>query len=309
MPDGLLQYILELLNQIASPVVLGSGLEHYSQASVRCLIAEGILKETEAAEEIPRPARYGYGGDLVVRRTAIGLFGVADGDDFCEPVPLTEDDVRQYAISVPGLVEKLRKENGIVGNGFHVDRGVVAVGQKVVHGFGVVEVYISLPNNHPDLILGRLMRLENMGQKVALLTPAPLAQPTEHRRILAGCGVVVIPLMPVAESDALELDWQMALGVPAMFGAGESEAQGKRRPAARSIGSPEALKAVQKYMEERGWGITQFAGQVGTTDRTFRNFLKRGKMRRSSFETMAEQMGLSVEQLLRGELPQKSRSR
>ncbi|MGC8793979.1 MAG: hypothetical protein ACP5U2_11375 [Bryobacteraceae bacterium] len=74
----------------------------------------------------------------------------------------------------------------------------------------------------------------------------------------------------------------------------------------RSAGSPEAVRAVMTYMEDRGWGITQFATQAGTTDRTLRNFLKSGKMRRSTFEAMAERMGLSTEQLLRGELPTKN---
>jgi hypothetical protein len=74
----------------------------------------------------------------------------------------------------------------------------------------------------------------------------------------------------------------------------------------RSAGSPQAVRAVVAYMEGRGLGVTQFAIQVDTTDRTVRNFLKRGKMRRSSFETMAARMGLTTEQLLRGEAPKKA---
>jgi len=74
----------------------------------------------------------------------------------------------------------------------------------------------------------------------------------------------------------------------------------------RSAGSPQAVRAVVAYMEGRGLGVTQFATQVDTTDRTVRNFLKRGKMRRSSFKTMAARMGLTTEQLLRGEVPKET---
>ena len=87
----------------------------------------------------------------------------------------------------------------------------------------------------------------------------------------------------------------------------ESTPQSDKRPrVARSIGSPAAVKAALAYMQERGWGYTQFATQMDTTDRTVRNFLKTGKMRRSSFETMAARMGLTTEQLLRGELLKKT---
>jgi hypothetical protein len=39
------------------------------------------------------------------------------------------------------------------------------------------------------------------------------------------------------------------------------------------------------------------------TDRTVRRFLEKGEVQRANFKTMAEGMGLTAEQLLRGELP------
>ena len=79
----------------------------------------------------------------------------------------------------------------------------------------------------------------------------------------------------------------------------------KRLP--RSIGTPESVNAAIAYMESKGLTETQFGNQFQSTDRTVRNFRKSGKMRRSTFEAMAKSMGLTIEQLLRGELPKSDR--
>lgn len=79
----------------------------------------------------------------------------------------------------------------------------------------------------------------------------------------------------------------------------------KRLP--RSIGTPAAVNAAVRYMEARGLTETQFGNQFQSTDRTVRSFRKSGKMRRSTFEAMAKSMGLSIEQLLRGETPKSDR--
>jgi hypothetical protein len=70
-----------------------------------------------------------------------------------------------------------------------------------------------------------------------------------------------------------------------------------------TIGSAAAVQAVLKYIRAKGLDTTQFANQAQTTDRTIRRFLKRGLVRRSTFDLMAAGMGLSREELLRGELP------
>ncbi len=76
---------------------------------------------------------------------------------------------------------------------------------------------------------------------------------------------------------------------------------GAKRP--QSIGTPEAVNAAMAYMGSKGLTETQFGNQFQSTDRTVRNFRKSGKMRRSTFEAVATSMGLTIEQLLRGELP------
>lgn len=75
----------------------------------------------------------------------------------------------------------------------------------------------------------------------------------------------------------------------------------KRLP--RSIGTPEAVSAAIEYMQSKGLTETQFGNEFQTTDRTLRSFLQKGTMRRANFEAMATSIGITVEQLLIGELP------
>lgn len=71
----------------------------------------------------------------------------------------------------------------------------------------------------------------------------------------------------------------------------------------RSVGSEAAVAAVRDYIAAKALTLTMFGNQFDTTDRTLRRFLKDGKMRRTNFEAMADSIGVSSEQLLRGELP------
>jgi hypothetical protein len=71
----------------------------------------------------------------------------------------------------------------------------------------------------------------------------------------------------------------------------------------RSVGSEAAVAAVRDYIAAKALTLTMFGNQFDTTDRTLRRFLKEGKMRRANFEAMADSIGVSSEQLLRGELP------
>ena len=304
MPETPLQTVLSLLDQVTAPVVQHGMVAHHPPEALRLLVDEGMLRETSRATDILRPQRYGPGADLVVRETARGIFGVADGGDFCAPVALNEDDVRQYEVRLSGLVEKIRKENGIDGTGCQSDGGLVYVGERVVAGHGVVVVYLSLPNNNPDAVLARLKRLDAPGTRgtVALLTPRALPQSTEFRRLAVEDGVIAVSLMQVAATGGLSLDWERCLGAP---GSTEepTAVPARERKVQRSIGSAAAVQAVHDYMAARGLTETQFGNQFQTTDRTLRNFLKTGKMRRANFEAMAASIGATVEQLLAGKLP------
>ena len=74
-----------------------------------------------------------------------------------------------------------------------------------------------------------------------------------------------------------------------------------RQRMSRSLGTPEAVQAVTQYLQHTQMTDTQFGNQFQTTDKTVRKFLNSGQMRRSNFEEMAKSMGLTIEQLLRGE--------
>lgn len=80
-------------------------------------------------------------------------------------------------------------------------------------------------------------------------------------------------------------------------------AAGDRGPVPRSVGSPEAVSAVKQYIHSRGLSQTEFSIEAGVSERTLRSFLASGKMRRSSLDGVARAMGVTLEQLLRGELP------
>lgn len=74
-------------------------------------------------------------------------------------------------------------------------------------------------------------------------------------------------------------------------------------PVERSVGSAEAAAAVRQYINAKAITLTAFGIEIGTTERTVRRFLKDGRMRRANFEAMANAIGITAEQLLRGELP------
>ena len=60
-----------------------------------------------------------------------------------------------------------------------------------------------------------------------------------------------------------------------------------------------AAARVRAYMAEKGVGQTELATRAGMTDRTLRNFLKTGRLRRQNFDDLAAAIGISKEQLLK----------
>lgn len=73
----------------------------------------------------------------------------------------------------------------------------------------------------------------------------------------------------------------------------------KRLPS--SITSPVAAKRMEEYLRNKPIGQTEFAGKVGTTDRTLRRFRKTGTVRRDIFDAIAGQMGTTRDGLLKPE--------
>src|SRR3990172_3580971 len=103
LSESLLDFVLTRLDQVESPVFLHRELERFPPEQLKAQLSEGLLRETSRATEIPRPVHIPGGGDLIVCQTAKGLFCVADEDDYFDPIPLTDDDVRQYEVSLPKL--------------------------------------------------------------------------------------------------------------------------------------------------------------------------------------------------------------
>jgi hypothetical protein len=66
-----------------------------------------------------------------------------------------------------------------------------------------------------------------------------------------------------------------------------------------TINCPRAARKMEAYLETNGIGLTAFANQVGTTDRTLRSFRKTGKVKRSIFDDIAKAMGTTKEDLLK----------
>ena len=96
MTDTLLGLVLERLDLLEAPVYSHREASAFP-AELERLRREGVLVEGAGASEVRGPG----GTYLEVRRTAGGLYGVAAGDSYVKPVPLAEDDVREYEVSLP----------------------------------------------------------------------------------------------------------------------------------------------------------------------------------------------------------------
>jgi len=295
-----LQHILRSLDEVECPVVLGSDLAPFPCDAVNRLIAEGVLRETSHAEEIPRPARFGPGAGLLVRRADRGVFGVANEEDYCKPVPLNEEDIRQYAISIWGVVEKIRKENEIAGSGSQSDNGIISVGDKVIAGRSL-EVWLLVGHLEMDVLLGRLRRLGSSDRERIVLTPLTIPGKTELQGLLRDDRTVLTSLYPLAGDNKMVVDWPEIARCRA---SGPALLTRKKVTGKRTTGSPEAVAAVEVFMAAKALNRAEFSVQAGMTEPTLRRFLETGELQRSSFKLMAERMGLTPEALLRGELPE-----
>ena len=215
MTETLLHFVLQRLDQIECPVFFHREFERFSDEELRALRAEGILRETSRATEIPRPKHLPPGGDLIVRQTSKGMFGVANEDDYFDPIPLTEDDIRQYDVSLPKLAAAIRRDNGISGSGLENHDGLIPLGQKSVEGIGSLNVYFSIMNADQKDFLSRCQRLERSprSQRIVMLTPRGVALSPEGRRILDASGIIVAAMDNALDLRSFSIDWIGILGV------------------------------------------------------------------------------------------------
>ena len=216
MTESLLGFVFTRLDQIESPLFLHRELEKFSANGLAELVSEGLLRETSNATEISRSTHLPAGGDLIVRQTSKGLFGVADEDDYFDPIPLTDNDVRRYEVSLTKLAARIRRENDIHGANSENHNGLVALGQKSVDALGTVDVYLSLPNEDESVLLSHCQRLERPAgsQRIILVTPRGASVSPEGRKVLDSAGVILVSLMGAAARGSLALDWNNMLGRP-----------------------------------------------------------------------------------------------
>jgi hypothetical protein len=209
----LLELILRLLDNCAEPVVGAAELGRYPAEQLTELLGAGILRETCRATEIPRPGRYGSAADLIVRETALGLFGVAEEDDYHDPIALTAEEVRQYSVSVPALITEIRRRNGIPGGSVKAEGGLFLVGMKQIEGVTRFPVYLSLPNLGEEELLERCLRAKRgvKGAIALVLVPGEPNVSAPVQRMLDESGVRIFALSGSGGRAGLTVDW-VAIG-------------------------------------------------------------------------------------------------
>ena len=139
-------------------------------------------------------------------------------------------------------------------------------------------------------------------------SPAPIV--LVPYRLPLGSAPPSWPIRTLAEivalaGSSLSVDIATLATAVATFGMKSATPATKapRQRMSRSFGTKEAVKAMTEYLLHTGLTDTQFGNQFQSTDRTVRRFRLKGTLRRSTFEAMAKSMGLTIEELLRGELP------
>jgi len=212
LPESLLGFILARLDQIESPLFLYRELEGFPAAELEALVSSGILRQTSKAVDIPRPAGLPAGPDLVVRRTSQGLFGVADEGDYFDPIPLVDDDVRQYRISLSKLAARIRAENELAGVPVKNGRGLVFVGERPLPGRRHADVYLSLGNDDPAGFMSLCKRVQPVSPRpVVMLVPSPVPLSVEQARVLANSDTFVVPLTTHLKGMRWKLPWSRIL--------------------------------------------------------------------------------------------------
>jgi len=214
--ESLLSLLLARLDQVEAPVLSHREALSYPAGELEALLSTGILKETARATEVPRAVHDPPGDYLRVRPTAKGFFGVADGEDYHPPVPLTDDDVRQYEIVVPKLVERIRRENDLKGSSGQNGRRLVLVGEHVLPGGRRANVYLAFLNDDPSEFLSLCKKVLPVDPRpVVMLVPTPIHLSAEHVELLSTWDVAVAPLSAYLNGKRWKLPWDRILKTPA----------------------------------------------------------------------------------------------
>ncbi|MEX0678370.1 MAG: hypothetical protein WD063_14915 [Pirellulales bacterium] len=125
--------------------------------------------------------------------------------DWFPAIQLEEGDVRQYRVDLDSFAKHLRHENGIEGEELDAEGEIIALGRRIVDGFGAIDVYLSLSNVDPSEFSGRCRTLERpQGTKrIVVLTPLTVVVRNSHRQLLESKGITIVAL----SGDNMKVDW------------------------------------------------------------------------------------------------------
>ena len=206
----------------------------------------------------------------------------------CDRVPLTRREALIHRLDLSGLLQPVWRAAAIRPQSMAQRLpGVWAVGlseQPHTRNYRVCFLLAHSPSSH-EAAVGRLLLHE--ADSFLLVLPTNRFRTVETERRLRERRVECLCL-----EDQLLVD---AKGEFHWAGAVETRrAGGDKGPVPRSVGSPEAVAAVKEYILARGLSQTAFSIQAGVSERTLRNFLNKGTMRRSSLDGVATAMGVGL---------------
>lgn len=212
MSNLLIKFVLKRVSGTSQPVIGNWELAEYPDLEVRVLIRAGILKETEAASEVPRLESMPPGPPLHVRRTRRGLYGVADEDGFHEPLSLTEDDIRQYEVDPVAIARCVSKDNDLSGTAQAINAGLVFVGEKRLPSGRTVRCVFAphLTKGREILVAAREIKVDD-SVPVILIVPLTPALKSEARAVLRLLNTTIVSLESHVQPTYWALPWEEIL--------------------------------------------------------------------------------------------------
>jgi lambda repressor-like predicted transcriptional regulator len=215
----------------------------------------------------------------------------------CERVPLTRREALIHRLDLSGVLQPVLRAAMIRPQAMTLHSpGLWAVGLSEQPHARNYPVYFLLAHSQSSHEAAVVRLLLDIPDSFLLVLPTNQFRTVETERRLRERRVECLCLEEQVLVDGQgEFHWAGAVETRRV-----ARDQG---PVPRSVGSPEAVAAVKEYILARGLSQTDFSIQAGVSERTLRSFLRDGTMRRSALEGVAKAMDLSLEQLLRGEIP------
>jgi hypothetical protein len=216
-------------------------------------------------------------------------------------VPLRAKDLQRWEADFDQIAILIRRAVGLTSKAATlVASRIWLLGRQRLEEGGYWELFLMRGLCWPDgvQLLKQCSRLQQ--------SPAPLVV-VPYRLPSVESGEKLWPIRTLSEivsltGSGLVVDLETLAAAVGAFEV-SSVRSDQRKRMSRSVGTPAAVNVMNEYLQHRPLTDTQFGNQFNSTDRTVRKFRSTGKMRRSTFEEMAKSMGLTSDQLLRGELP------